>query len=273
MDQQEATVVTVGGRELTIQPLPLMKRSELFSSLLEGTVIGEEISLLPSADPYSPAFELVWMYLNGSIDTYADIIDYFPSLEEIDWGEVWELFSYFMVPLDSVMIEEIYLNIPQLEDYIGDTAMRLVESSIIERRYAEWEGAADRGKVDLLYDIETVPQPVTFILNTYVLEGYTLDDIRADPSIVERETKDVEPQEDFFVVEEPKYNLERDLIASLLGKSVYVVNGEEGVYFYRTEDYEPVSREIIEAVFGNERLAEFEEGLPLNTITQYVLEG
>lgn len=274
MNRQEVklpTVAIVGGRELVLQPIPLMKRSELFSSLLKGTITEEGISLLPDTDTDSPAFELVWMYLNGGIDTYTDIIDYFPSLEEIDWGEVWELFSYFMVPLDSPMMKELYLNVPEFEGYMEDATVRLVEEAIAEKRHSEWKEAVRRGKMDLLYDTRTLPPPITFILNTYVLEGYTLDDIVADPGIIERETKDVEPEEEFSVVEVPRYNLERDLITSLFGRSIYMVNGEEDTLFYHAEDLQPVSREVLGAIFGNERRTDFHEGLPLNTITRYIL--
>lgn len=274
MNRQEVklpTVAIVGGRELVLQPIPLMKRSELFSSLLKGTITEEGISLLPDTDTDSPAFELVWMYLNGGIDTFSDIIDYFPSLEEIDWGEVWKLFSYFMVPLDSPMMKELYLNVPEFEGYMEDATVRLVEEAIAEKRHSEWKEAVRRGKMDLLYDTRTLPPPITFILNTYTLEGYTLDDIVADPGIIERETKDVEPEEEFSVVEVPRYNLERDLITSLFGKSIYMVNGEEDTLFYHAEDLQPVSREVLGAIFGNERRTDFHEGLPLNTITRYIL--
>jgi hypothetical protein len=274
MNRQEVklpTVAIVGGKEHALQPIPLMKRSGLFSSLLKDYVTEEGISILPDIDTDSPAFELVWMYLNGGIDTYTDIIDYFPSLKEIDWGEVWKLFDYLMVPLDLPIMKELYFNVPEFEGYMGDAAVRLVEDAIAEKSRSEWKEAMRRRKIELLYDTRTPPPPIIYTHKIYTLEGYTLDDIVADPGIIERETKYVEPDELFFIVEEPKYNLERDLLTSLFGRSIYAVEGENDLQFYHAEDLQPVSREVMEAFFYNKRATILDSAPPdnKNIVTSY----
>lgn len=259
----------IGGERFDYQVVPLTKRSELFSTLLKS--MREEVILLPSTDVNTPSFQFVWLYLNGAIDNLRDSEQYIPA-DKIDWEQVVELFNYFAVPLEANIMMEMYLSFPAPEDIMGVKTAKRVEEYVGNRYRSIWSNMAARQKVDVIYDANrnggNIPSPVLYTILTYDLSRYTFEDVKRDPSIIERERKAQTPEVEHMEVN-ILYEFERDLIHTVLNRSFYV-SVDNDYEMYRTDTLVRVPAEVQEAAFNHRGLHRIDDpGGSDYTVTEY----